>query len=668
MNAAAPGRLLGAPVTLHQGEWLQSAISRWAWDIFGVSRGALIDAMGLAHFGVEMISTLGTRLYAEPAQALAYATGLPRARLHEATMESQDGKLIWLNRTREDLTSATVLKDGMWTWQAGTRYCPDCLAEAPGVFQLIWRSPWVYACLLHKRILLDACPVCHHDLVEMRSRNRDPFDPSTCRANIAPGGATRQIHCLAALTETWDNTPIRPDSAPFRAQQHILTGRGAPAQKQLLWLLQSAATGLRGAKAFQEIAELSGMDPDSLAGLFDEEPHVGISPPKNAYAMAALIGAAYTLTHSDESAVAQIIRSATFTRPPARPPRDVGFGPGSPRELLARWPHAPTGFRQQILRSLDPDLTTGQRILWDTAGSGGSVSTHGGLRANGDKRATGIPLLLWPEWCSRFDLDGPVIGPTLAAALATAVRAVGTAETDPDETRLARVLRPRMLGTPEQTDRLLAGISELAGVIDRTDPIINYQRRLSLPAAELLPQEHWRLLAESIAVAPGHTRLHRNARRYLWQRLTLTPIPPELRAAARDDAAEYTVFTTRMTAELQAALDQYGEAFLHNHAIYEPVTWSPETAATRVWPGADILDLDLELLHSLLSDGVYTHHRLRDALRIPIRRVLRAIDAAPPSTGKAVTTADWSTLLPPTGPDASRRPQGSASPGKTGAS
>ncbi|MFF1876528.1 hypothetical protein [Leifsonia sp. NPDC058230] len=104
-----------------------------------------------------------------------------------------------------------------------------------------------------------------------------------------------------------------------------------------------------------------------------------------------------------------------------------------------------------------------------------------------------------------------------------------------------------------------------------------------------------------------------------------------------------------MTAELQAALDRYGDAYLRNHGFDEPVIWTPEPFVQLQWPGPEILDIDVELLQSMLSDGIYTHHLLAKELKANVRQVLRAIDAAPPPTGASVTPAVWKEILPPRG-------------------
>lgn len=644
---------LGAPVELYPGEWLHSAISRWAWETFGVSRAALFGAFGLGSIPGRSVEALGTRLLPDVAQNISEATGIDIPRLRKATMEALDGALLSLGDGHHGERSSLVSKRGPWSWQARTRYCPDCLHHRPGVFLLQWRSPWVFACTMHRRVLLDACPTCQREVVEMRGRNTDLFDPSTCRANLGPIGATRKTWCRAPLEDTWEHFRLDGESVPMKTQELILSHVEAGTARDVIPLLQSAATGLRGAELFDDIGSLSELDASELRGLFDEEKHVGISAPKNAYAMAGLAGAAWALISREESSTQDLIRRATFARPPAHVPRGVGYGPGSPAELLIRWSHAPEPFRAQILRALDRDLTITQRILSDTAVHPDSRAAHGDPTVHRGRRAAGVPEQLWPAWCSRLDIGGNVDSETLEQALATAVRAVGAdgATLHETEAHLAAVLRPNILGTPEQTTRLLAGISELAHTIDTRRTEIDYRQRRRLPASDLLVREHWEILADSVRLNPGAERRHHNARRYLWQRLTATGVdafPEHFKLGlARDDRTDYTVFRTRMTAELQAALDRYAAAYLVAHGDWQPVISTPEPTVHLDWPGTEITDLDIDLLHSMLRDGIFTHRMLAAALGVSTRRVVRAIDAVPPLMGHHVDDVGWQELLPP---------------------
>ena len=42
----------------------------------------------------------------------------------------------------------------------GCRYCPRCLTDHNGQWQLRWRLPWVFACTDHRLLMPDQCPGC----------------------------------------------------------------------------------------------------------------------------------------------------------------------------------------------------------------------------------------------------------------------------------------------------------------------------------------------------------------------------------------------------------------------------------------------------------------------------------------------------------------------------
>ncbi|MBF4588703.1 hypothetical protein [Curtobacterium sp. VKM Ac-1395] len=499
----------------------------------------------------------------------------------------------------------------------------------------------------HRRVLLDGCSECHAPVVEMRHREATLFNPSTCRARLEAN--VRTSFCRADLRQDYDDYRL-PESSPVLEVHRLLVDSEADGSTRgLLSLLQAAATGLRAAKAYDEIAELSGIPAEDLLGLFDDEQRIGVSAPGSSFAMAALVGAAYTLTRLEGRETRRIIRQATFARAPAFVPRDAGLAPGSPTELLSRWPKAPSRFQAHILAAHDQDFTVGQRVLWDT--SPGFADT--GPSYDPDQRFSHVPQALWPEWCSRLDVGGAVDTDTLSQALATAVRLNGSRGewSDTGSAAIARVLRPNLLGSPEETDRILTGIGALARSVDDARDAVDYASRTDLPVDDLLQPNHWAQIAESIDMDPGSGRKRRNARRYLWQRLTAT-LASELDGdlaigRTRADRAEYTDFRTRMTLEFQRALDAYATAFLRHHGCAEPVVWLPHVPADIEWPGPDILDLDLQRLYDMLANKIVVQHRLAVELHVSPRRVLRAIDAAPPSAGTPSTSLDWVAIIPP---------------------
>ncbi|WP_374227332.1 TniQ family protein [Streptomyces sp. AC512_CC834] len=44
--------------------------------------------------------------------------------------------------------------------RAGSRFCPACLEETGGRWQVTWRLGWSFACIRHHVLLADRCPAC----------------------------------------------------------------------------------------------------------------------------------------------------------------------------------------------------------------------------------------------------------------------------------------------------------------------------------------------------------------------------------------------------------------------------------------------------------------------------------------------------------------------------
>lgn len=642
-SAGVPVRF-GAGLALESDEWLHSAISRWAWQSFGVSRWAMFDAFGLLDVPATQIESSGNVLLPHIVKNIAFSTGLSEARLHQATMASLHGNALHIKARQVD-------RSGPWSRLAGTRYCPACLRESPGVFKVRWRLAWTFACVEHQQVLFDNCAGCHREVVEMRGRNTDPFDPSTCRSDTARSRGNRRVPCRHRLSDSPGDMILDSSSEVLAAQVAIDAALDGGDGLELIRNLQSIATGLRGANSLDMIASLSGIDEPELRGLFDEEKHVGISAPKNALAMGALVAAARALDRLGESTVAsRIIRRATFERPPARVPRDAGYGPGSPRELLTRWGDPPQQLRGRILRALDEDLTISQRILWDTAAS--RIVRQSRAVSNSEQRCfsrSNLPMVLWSDWTARMDLEGQVEGEFLAMALRKAVVNVGIEEKEVSGRALADVLRPNMLGTPEENSLLMKAISHLHAAVQCSARRIDYTQRSRIAYATMLSYEHWLALTGGVEDAPPGSRPHRNAQRFLAQRITNSGnagLPTRLKVGVEDnDTYDYSIYRISMTTERLDAFDEHAAALLRRLGIDEPVRWSPDPIEEQQWPGREIDDLDLPRMHALLLNGLRSRSRLATELGTSERRVMWAIEAFPPSDGSRIPAVDWDTVL-----------------------
>ena len=96
-----------------------------------------------------------------------------------------------------------------------SRFCPACLAETGGRWQLWWRLRWAFACPIHRCLLADTCPCCDrwqrigahpHGLVPTPGRCSrtadDAFgrDLRRCGADLSAAPARRYLRDSAVLT------------------------------------------------------------------------------------------------------------------------------------------------------------------------------------------------------------------------------------------------------------------------------------------------------------------------------------------------------------------------------------------------------------------------------------------------------------------------------------
>lgn len=135
------------------------------------------------------------------AQAISAAAGVPVPLLHAMTMARYDRRAIMI-----DHASRRVSLRAMWGRGRGSRYCPGCLAETGGRWQLRWRLTWSFACTTHQRLLADTCPACDSIPGFRASESHLPPSPGYCEA---PSPCQRRTDALAG-TVTGAAGPTSP--------------------------------------------------------------------------------------------------------------------------------------------------------------------------------------------------------------------------------------------------------------------------------------------------------------------------------------------------------------------------------------------------------------------------------------------------------------------------
>lgn len=673
-------RPLGAQLTFIDNEWLPSMFRRIG-HAFGTSAEDITNWCGLYDLTPTVRARLGNKLPETAMRGIETGLGITDRQLRTTVMGSLPDNLVRLR------ANGTPVQSKDWSRGSGTRYCVQCLRERPGVFYTYWRLWWSFICERHHTLLRGGCPVCHREIIEAALTEREPRDPLLCWATLPDGD-----FCQHSLVDTWDE-PSVATSSPMLHAQLILARGWAAGQTNLPVVsantLRGTGIALLGAGDLERIAELARVPVEDIRGLFDQRDRTGGTPPREPLAMAALLGAAYRLITDPEREVRAVIRETTFIRPVRS--ADVVEGPGSARYLLSYWPGIDERMRGRVVRALDRDLPPIQRLVHGSAASAEVFEALEALRdaLDADDRIysiedkmrgrspdtfldgwrAGLPRLMWPSWAAPLGVDERTEAYTLQLALADALRIAGTGAR-PDVDAIAGIgkrLRPSMLGTPRQTDSVLQQLCELALVLQAEPPPIDYPRRMALPATQLLNEEHWNLLTESVGEPSGAHRRHLNTRRYAFLRMSACAprdLPEPLRFRAdTPDVAEFTTFLLTMSAELKVAIDEYLVGWLARFekvslfgmedfglprtangeivVAYEPPRFKHRGA--QLAPELD--DIDLPKLHELIGNGMVGLGHLAEAVDRTPRHVRWAISAHPVPSGRLISSVDWKSEL-----------------------
>ena len=132
-----------------------------------------------------------------------------------------------------------------WIRRAGSRFCPHCLRESGGRWQLAWRLNWSFACVRHRCLLADLCPACLSPqrrqplcatripeparCPRLRYRQAD-HRPLQCNANLGAAEVLRMPRTHPVLTaQTTIDALLNGDRADF-----ALYGGAPPGSQNVL--------------------------------------------------------------------------------------------------------------------------------------------------------------------------------------------------------------------------------------------------------------------------------------------------------------------------------------------------------------------------------------------------------------------------------------------------
>lgn len=155
---------VGPPLSLapppHPGETFQSWVMRLAWAN-GRSWSWALGRLGYPRDrnSRPRIPAMGVVLPTDDAQRISLLTDIPVDRLQATTLMD----FLGYAAPQTDAAShgaTAVFASQNWIFVRGSQFCPECLRETGGVWDLSWKFPWTYACVRHGRLLAPTCPSC----------------------------------------------------------------------------------------------------------------------------------------------------------------------------------------------------------------------------------------------------------------------------------------------------------------------------------------------------------------------------------------------------------------------------------------------------------------------------------------------------------------------------
>lgn len=560
----------------------------------------------LAAVGLNRPATTATdrshvmSLFPEAAERISAATGVPVGQITAMTLAHYPA-------------AARVLSLGARFPRRRPRYsrfCPHCLADDDGRWQLRWRLGYSIACRTHRCLLLEACPACAHP---QRGRvfpgELRPY-PGRCGCRAADGNGRMAARCGADLSAAATLT-LDADHATLHTQHAIDTAVDSGVAAIGIYREHPVAVSefLTDLKALGTRA-LSGPSAPSLSTLIPADLYEAYrampvrtrpaAQPLSLITAVALTAAAGILCRDDPAAAAALL--ARLETPVQRNGASLDW----PRAGWARGTTEAVGALRLTARA--PRLTSTAQLRYRI---GTPRPTLPALdRADSAALAARVPAAMWSAWAVRLRLP-QLDHARLAASLPAMLLMVNS--------RIRAVDAHRVLGSVSQwrttTHHLRAlardphwgdvraALIRLADYLRDTDTPIDYHRRRHLDYRSLLPQQTWTAICSDLHLRTGGSERLRLVRCHLYTTITANPVDraPWLRDTNEFRSAFYR-FPVLLTPQLRGALHDYAATFLHDHRIDEPLTWHPPVTlvADLHLPGADPDRLPRAAIHRMI--------------------------------------------------------------------
>ncbi|WP_235733248.1 TniQ family protein [Mycolicibacterium neoaurum] len=344
------------------------------------------------------------------------------------------------------------------------RFCPQCLHETHGRWQLTWSLDWTFACTHHQRLLGDRCPRC-------------------LRPPMRPAPLTDTIPNLRRCTQSGDRHGHTVCGAD------LCTDTPNPAPPEVIAAQQTINNMLDG-----DITAFTMYDPTTVTPA-----HILA----DLRALAGDIAQTHTLGSDRMNRVADRYATAVHAlRAPDIPTAaarlrqyiaasEIGVPRRTELALRTSSRHVLAGAIE--LAALDTELPSVDTLRYRTCTPIPRVSRRPAAALAMLTRA--LPTVLWPEWASFIVGEAHNVDDVQRAALACLVAHVGTdTPTSTIATMLGNTaadisqLIPAMCALRTRPDRVdvLTRVITLADQLSATSTAVDYHRRRRLDYTDLL--------------------------------------------------------------------------------------------------------------------------------------------------------------------------------------
>lgn len=549
-----------------EGESIESWLEATALAV-GLTMGALAAVVGL-----PAIARPSWRNWLSPTQtlALAAATGLPRSSLEAMTLSRYDGRALSLDPVSH--RPEPNFPFGPLSW---SRFCPECIRETAGRWQLTWRLGWSFVCLHHNCLLVDVCPECGNHQRSTQLYRSAP-SPTACRCGHLLSTvpvlrllgddhsflwAQRRLYDLIDSGSVFGVFEAHPKSqTDVLAAMRSLANRALNFASEHGLAINSVIDEATGQGSVEFIPTKARETLNSKAPLRALDAAVGMT-------VAMRILAQPSISAAGERA-RSIIAGQNATTGPAeiRSCRRDG-------EISAAI----------VLKARSADLGPEQQLQYRTAAMMPRVPEPDPSRDR--TMAARLPATLWPEWARQMLSDRrPTV--VMSETLSCAALLIGSTLKAVDAVRLlgevytAEVLNQRLWTLCGSTywDSISAALIRLSGYLEEHGGLIAYERRRRLDYSKLLTEGDWRRTVVGDANSLLATTSAVPARCYMIGRISGSSTHALLTHPELDQRSLKTLVTSfgaGVTPPMSAELDQLAHGFLTEQGIVEPVYWHP---------------------------------------------------------------------------------------------